>query len=73
MQTYEEKLVAEYLKISIIEVYKLDVVTFWYYLREAIVYSYSKTEEGREYLEKAWILTQTEPDVKALRNKFGRR
>ena len=73
IQTYEEKIVSEYLGVSMNVVDTLDVFNFWFYLREAIVYAYSKTEEGREYLEKAWILSQTEPDVKTLRKKFGRR
>jgi hypothetical protein len=32
----------------------------------------SKSEKGREYLEKCWVLEQTEPDRKALRKKAGK-
>jgi hypothetical protein len=31
-----------------------------------------KTEEGREYLKKAWTLEQTAPDRKSLRDQFGK-
>lgn len=31
----------------------------------------SRREKGREYLENAWRLTQTEPDKDKLRDKFG--
>lgn len=41
-------------------------------LRDAVIHSLSQTKSGRDYLNNAWILTQTEPDRKALRKKFGR-
>nr|DAY52252.1 MAG TPA: hypothetical protein [Caudoviricetes sp.] len=31
----------------------------------------NKTEKGREYLDNAYYLEQTEPDRKSLRKQFG--
>jgi len=47
----------------------LDVLTYKKLLRDAIIYRYEQTEEGREYLEKCWILSQTKPDYKKLKEK----
>jgi hypothetical protein len=33
----------------------------------------NSSEEGREYLNNAWRMEQTEPDRAALRRKFGRK
>lgn len=40
--------------------------------REAYIYTLQKTEAGREYLQKCWILEQIEPDRKKLREKFNK-
>jgi len=41
-------------------------------LRDAVIFNHSQTEEGDKYLDKCWTLEQTEPDRKALREKFKR-
>ena len=30
-----------------------------------------QSDKGKEYLEDCWLINQTEPDRKALREKFG--
>ncbi len=46
---------------------------YWTLLHDAVVYMYSKTEEGEEYLRNAWRLEQVEPDVGKLREKYGKK
>jgi len=41
-------------------------------LRDAYIYKLNQTQKGQEYLEKCWILEQTEPDRKKLRERFGK-
>lgn len=50
----------------------MNLFEYWLCLRDAVVYGNSKTESGREYLEKCWMLEQTQPDKKRLREKFGK-
>lgn len=61
------KLIIDYAKLSYIEVKELDILTYWGLLHDAVVYGCSRTPEGREYLENAWLYEQTEPDRDALR------
>lgn len=70
VESIGEKRVAEYLRISMLEVDELDLVSYLFYLREAVIYNNSQTEEGREYLRNANRLEQTSPDRKKLREKF---
>ena len=70
VESIGEKRVAEYLRISMLEVDELDLVSYLFYLREAVIYNNSQTEEGREYLRNANRLEQTYPDRKKLREKF---
>ena len=70
VESIGEKRVAEYLRISMLEVDELDLVSYIFYLREAVIYNNSQTEEGREYLRNANRLEQTSPDRKKLREKF---
>ena len=71
VESIGEKRVAEYLKISLLQVDELDLVEYLYFLREAFIYNCSQTEEGREYLRNANRLEQTSPDRKKLREKFN--
>lgn len=57
---------AEYAGISVMDVYTLDIFTFWALLHDAVVYNHSQTQKGREWLKNAWRLTQTEPDEDAV-------
>lgn len=70
VESIGEKRVAEYLRISMLEVDELDLVSYLFYLREAVIYNNSQTEDGREYLRNANRLEQTSPDRKKLREKF---
>ena len=42
-------------------------------LRDAFITRKLQTADGCEYLDNAWRLEQTEPDVDALRSNFGGR
>ena len=48
MESIEEKTIANYLNISVIEVQELDLVEYLFFLREAFIYNCSQTDEGRE-------------------------
>ena len=41
-------------------------------LRDAFIARKLQSADGREYLDNAWRLEQTEPDVDGLRSTFGR-
>jgi len=41
-------------------------------LRDAVITKLRTTESGREYLNECWILEQTKPDRKKLRENFGK-
>lgn len=70
VESIEEKRISEYLNISILNVEELDLVEYLFFLREAVIYNCSQTDEGREYLRNAKRLEQTEPDREELRNTF---
>lgn len=72
VESIGEKRVAEYLRISMLEVEELKYVEYLFFLREAVIYNCSQTEEGREYLRNASRLETTSPDRKKLREKYGR-
>ena len=55
-----------------LEVEELNYIDYLIYRRDAFIYKLSQTEEGQNYLENAYRLSQTEPDRKALRAKFGK-
>lgn len=58
--------------MSICAVGELCYYDYLVLLRDAIIYTLQGKEKGREYLEKCWILEQTEPDRKALRKRSGK-
>lgn len=70
-ETESEHLVIEYTGLNLREVNDLDYDEYLYYVREAYIYRLNQTQEGREYLENCWRITQTKPDRAALREKFG--
>ena len=66
-RVYDElKLVSDYTNSSFAELQELDIFTFWRYYRDAVIFNCSRTEEGREYLEKAYAGEQTKPDRAAI-------
>nr|DAS20913.1 MAG TPA: hypothetical protein [Caudoviricetes sp.] len=70
--TYWEHLVHEYTGLNVNEIEELEYIDYLQYKRDAFIHSLNQTEEGREYLENAKTLAQTEPDRKALRELFGK-
>ena len=70
--TSDNKLISDYANISIPETFNLDVFTYWGLLHDAVVYVCNKTEKGKEYLERAYNHSQTEPDRETARKFFGR-
>ena len=65
-------MVAEYSGLDFHQVGQLDYGTYLLWLRDAYIHSLSRTEEGREYLDNAWRMEQTEPDRPKLRRKVGK-
>lgn len=65
--TSDLKLVSDYTGLNFNEVIELDCITYKMLVRDAFIEKMSQTEEGRDYLEQCWIITQTEPDTAKLR------
>ena len=71
--TQSEKYVSDYSGLNFKEIEELPLDAYLMLLHDAYIYYLSKSKEGREYLENAYILMQTKPDRKALRAKYGRK
>ena len=69
-QTRAEKLVIDYLNISIFDIQEMPIDLYMYFMREAYIHELSQTKEGKEYLENCWRMEQTEPDRKKIREKI---
>lgn len=63
---------AQYANMSLPDVYDLLLDDYMLLLRDAFIARKLQSEDGREYLDNAWRLEQTEPDVDGLRSTFGR-
>lgn len=63
---HEMKLVYDYTGIDFMRLKKVDILTFWRYFRDAVVYRAKQSEQGKEYLEKAYNSVQTKPDRAAI-------
>lgn len=66
-----KKIVADYSGCSIQNVYNMDIFEYWGILHDAVVWNRSSTEEGREYLENAYMYMQEKPDRETARKFFG--
>ena len=70
------KIVSDYTGLNFNEVYQLEIFDYWQYLHDAVVWNCSKTEQGRDYLEKAYMLKQTEPErgleMKGMKLRHGK-
>lgn len=64
--------VSVYTGLNFYEVWAMDYLMFLTLRRDAFISWLSQSEHGQEYLDNAWRMEQTEPDRKALRNKFRR-
>ncbi len=72
LMTRPEKLVMDYCHINIFEVQEMDIDIYLFFLREAMIFENSQTEEGREYLRNCWRIGQTKPERQKLREKYGK-
>lgn len=70
--SWGRRLVSEYTGLNFHQVGQLDYGTYLLWLRDAYIQTLERSEEGREYLDNAWRMTQTEPDRIKLRQKFGK-
>ena len=70
LNTKGEKLVIDYLNITIFDVQEMPIDLFLYFMREANIHKLMQTKEGREYLDNCWRMEQTKPDRKKLREKM---
>lgn len=52
---------------------ELNYVQYLIWRRDAYIYMLSRTEEGTKYLDNAWRMEQTKPDLAGLRKKLGRK
>ena len=68
--TEDIKLVADYSRLSFDECLELDCYTYRLLFKDAFIYDYKQSEDGRNYLEDCYLLQQTQPDRKALRENF---
>lgn len=64
------KAVSDYAHMSFNDCLLLDCVTYKKLVRDSLIYKMRQTPEGQEYLESCWLLKQTKPDRKKLREKF---
>lgn len=71
IETIGEHLVAHYADMTLPAVDDLLLDDYLLLLRDAFIARKMQTADGREYLDNAWRLEQTEPDVDALRSTFG--
>lgn len=72
VESGEQKIIADYAGISIFAALNLDIITYYKTLRDAVIYNNMQTKEGRKRLDDAWILEQTKPDRKSLREQFAK-
>ena len=65
--------VMDYCHIDIYEVQEMEIDVYLFFMREAMIFENSKTEEGREYLKNCWRMEQTKPDREGLRKNFKKK
>ncbi|MCI1959701.1 MAG: hypothetical protein LKJ25_08790 [Clostridia bacterium] len=68
--TEDLKFVSDYTGLDFNRCLEIDCYTFKLLLRDAFIYKMRQTESGRGYLEDCYLLTQTKPDKKRLRQMF---
>ena len=69
--TLPEKVVSDYANMPLPDVYQLNYVDYLILRREAFIHNLSQTKKGREMLEEAYCMEQTQPDRGGLRKQFG--
>lgn len=63
---------AQYANMALPDVCNLLLDDYMLLLRDAFIARKLQSSDGLEYLDNAWRLEQTEPDVDGLRSTFGR-
>ena len=71
VQTMEQKLICDYTGLNILEVLDMSFILYRVLWVDAYIYKLEQTEQGQEYLKKAFILKQSKPDREKLRNTFN--
>lgn len=61
---------ADYTGLNFLQIGELNYLQYLAWRRDAYIRRMEQTEAGREYLENAWRMEQTEPDRPALRKKL---
>lgn len=61
----------DYCHIDIYSVQEMEIDIYLFFLREAMIYENSQSEEGRNYLKDCWRMGQTKPERNKLREKYG--
>lgn len=61
------KIVSDYTRLSFFQIDELEIFDYYSYLHDAVVWNCNKTADGRDYLEKAYTHSASEPDRAALR------
>lgn len=64
---------AQYANMTLPDVCDLLLDDYLLLLRDAFIARKLQSADGREYLDNAWRLEQTEPDVDGLRSTFWRK
>lgn len=59
---HELKAVSDYTGMNFKELRELDLLNFWRYYRDAIIYQLKKSDAGQDYLKQAYNSEQTKPD-----------
>lgn len=70
IDSWYRHLVAEHTGLNFFQVGELDYIQYLAWRRDAFIYRMNQTETGREYLDNAWRMEQTEPDRPELRKKI---
>lgn len=66
------KIVSDYTNLDFNQIYDLNIFVYWGWLHDTVVWNCEKSLKGRDYLDKCWTNSQTEPDRIALREIFGK-
>jgi hypothetical protein len=70
--TTEQKLISDYTGLNFREINDLDFDEYKVLFRDAYIWKLQQSEKGQEYLKDCWILEQSEPDRKKLRESFDK-
>ena len=60
------KFVSDYTGMNFADIRLLDILQFWRYYRDAIIYTSIQSDKGKEYLKNAYNSVQTKPDRAAI-------